>query len=234
MDPEQAMRQIQAQNQASRDKVRMLQRKEAAEKRKNQRTLAEAGLAVVIVFLLTNESMKESLAFLSRWFAGVPEHPRFSEQWVRQQVLELDEATKKAIQSGDKPPRVQSSTYRKVQKFMADLELWKSVRDVNNRAGVSVGLKKMQQLMAEGDYTRPVCGARRTTSETTAAVKKRVQRWRRDWNVGRGTIPVGEKIALETMRKKATAALQSSPKYARKFTADKKLCRIMAAEMGVP
>ena len=55
-----------------------------------------------------------------------------------------------------------------------------------------------------------------------AALQKRVQRWNRDWNVSRGTIPVGEKIAVETMRKKSTGALQSSQKYAREFTGAKK------------
>ena len=30
------------------------------------------------------------------------------------------------------------------------------VHDVNNRAGVAVGLKKVQDLLADGDYTRTV------------------------------------------------------------------------------
>ena len=127
MDLEQAMRQIRAKARASCDELRKLQRQENRNKRKIQRSLDEAGQALAIVFLLTNESMKEARAFLSRWFADVFEHPRFSEQRVRQRLQELDdEPTKMALQSGDKPPSVQGSTFRKVQKFMADLDLWKA------------------------------------------------------------------------------------------------------------
>ena len=126
MDLEQAMRQIHAKARASCDEVRNLQRQENRTKRNIKRSLDEAGQALVIVFLLTNESMKETRAFLSRWFADVSKHPRFSEQWVRLRLQELDEPTKMALQSGDKPPIVQGITFRKVQKFMADLDLWKA------------------------------------------------------------------------------------------------------------
>ena len=163
MDLEQAMRQIQAKARASCDELRKLQRQENRNKRKIKRRLDEAGQALVIVFVLTNESMKEARAFLSRWFADVSEHPRFSEQWVRQRLQELDEPTKMALQSGDKPPSVQGSTYRKVQKFMADLDLWKGVRDVKNRAGVAVGVKKVQDLLAAAttpDQSRRQSGLR--------------------------------------------------------------------------
>ena len=212
MDNEEAMRDLQTQKLASLEKLRMLKLKEKRVKQKNQGRLAEAGHALVIVYLLTKENMKESLTFLSHWFAEVSDHPRFSEQWLRQQVLELDEATRKEIQSGSKPARVKCSTYRKIRKYMADLGLWKGVRDVNNRAGVTVSLKKVQHILTESDTTRPIWMPKKSTSETPAAFKKRMQRWAQHWNVGRGTIPVGEKIPLEAKRKKATGALQSSQK----------------------
>ena len=190
------------------DSIRRLTKKRRLENAASWRHETVTAEICFLLFVWTAPSSSLALAYADRSKKQREDCIQISEQSWLQRYLETSVETLAGIMSGeyDGPP----SVLRKARRFKSEYDMYVFVREQNQKKGLAPTMDTVRQhaetLVANGvgesgfDEKNSI----RSSSMSARSYKwtKRMQRFRKRWNLRKGTFAPGERLTEEETRSK--------------------------------